>query len=197
MRDDTRVRQVARKHAGSLEASTTVSFARQIRHAQATGELEAAASVRRLAVSYLNRALLDQAGPRFPAERELRTLAEAFDALMSGQIMTAMDIIGQRFRAIEASILEEGGWSVARHLDVVPETRVDYTGEEIKLPEVKTWARIAPALPPADRTARVRAIDLAEGPLRELTPARPNEGTAAAHGMAPTSAAGQSLGRFR
>ena len=104
---------------GSLAASTIVSFARQIGYAQATRELEAAANVRRLAVSYIDRALLSQAGPRFPvpAERELRTLAEALDALMSRQIMTAMDIIGQRFRAIEASILEDGGWSVARHLE--------------------------------------------------------------------------------
>ena len=35
-----------------------------------------------------------------------------------------MDIIGQRFRAVETSVLEEGGWGVARHLEVVPETRV-------------------------------------------------------------------------
>ena len=57
IRGDMRVRQVARKHPGSLAASTIVSFARQ-------------------------------------AVRELRTLAAALDALMSGQIMTAMDISG-------------------------------------------------------------------------------------------------------
>ena len=39
-------------------------------------------------------------------------------------MMTAMDIIGQQFRAVEASVLEEGGLSVPRHLEVVPETRV-------------------------------------------------------------------------
>ena len=37
--------------------------------------------------------------------------------------MTAMDIIGQRFRALESTILEERGWSVARHVELVPETR--------------------------------------------------------------------------
>ena len=47
-------------------------------------------------------------------------------------------------------------------------TGVDYTVEEIKLPEAITWAQIAPALPPADWAARVRSIVLAEGPLREL-----------------------------
>ena len=50
-------------------------------------------------------------------------LAEALDALMSCRIITAMDTIGQRFRAIEPLILEGGG-SVARHLEVVPKTRV-------------------------------------------------------------------------
>ena len=79
MRDDARVRQVARKHPGSLAASAIVSFARQIGYAQATGELEASANVRHLAVSYLNRALLAQAGPRFGARRsrQLRTLARS------------------------------------------------------------------------------------------------------------------------
>ena len=42
---------------------------------------------------------------------------------------------------------------------VLKTTRVEYTGEEIKLPEPTTWALIAPALPPAD---------LAESPVREL-----------------------------
>ena len=107
---------MARKHPGSLAASTIVSFARQVGHAQATGELEAAANVQRPAVSYLDRALLAQAGPRFPVpvEREPRTLAETLDALLSGQTMTAMHFIGQLFRAVEASVLEEGGWNVAQ-----------------------------------------------------------------------------------
>ena len=56
--DDTRGRQVARKHPGSLAASTTVSFARQVGYTQPTGELEAAAKEQRPAVSYLDRALL-------------------------------------------------------------------------------------------------------------------------------------------
>ena len=98
-----------------------MSFACQVSNVQGAGELEAAANIQRLAVSYLNRASQAQAGPKFPvaAERELRTLAEALGALMSRQIMTAMDIICQRFRAVETSILEEGGWGVARHLEVV------------------------------------------------------------------------------
>ena len=70
------------------------------------------ANIQRSAVSYLDRALLAQAEPKFPVatERELGTLAEALDALMSGQIMAAIYIIGQRFRAVEElrSILNHG-----------------------------------------------------------------------------------------
>ena len=53
---------------------------------------------------------------------------------------------------------------------ILKRTRADDPGEEINLPEAITWAQIAPALPPADRTARGRgrAVDLAEGPVREL-----------------------------
>ena len=53
---------------------------------------------------------------------------------------------------------------------ILKRTRADDPGEEINLPEPITWAQIAPALPPADRTARGRgrAVDLAEGPVREL-----------------------------
>ena len=61
MRDDTRVRQVARTIPGSLAASTIVSFARQVGYAQGAGELEAAANIQRLPVSHLDRALLAQA----------------------------------------------------------------------------------------------------------------------------------------
>ena len=93
-----------------------MSLARQVGHAQGFGELEAAANIQRQAVSYLDRALLAHAGAKLPvaAERELRTLAEALDALMSGQIMAAMDIIGQRFRASEhrSSKKADGAWRV-------------------------------------------------------------------------------------
>ena len=101
------------------------------------------------------------------AERELRTLAEALDALTSGQIMTAMDIIGQRFRATEASILEESGWSVARHLEVVPETRVSSVtpGLRAKMAAVERqsrrlkqdpWRRPRPALEAMERVCERR-----------------------------------------
>ncbi len=57
-----------RRYAGL----TSGKEARWVGHAQATGELEAAANVQRLAVSCLDRALLAQAGPGFPVPAEHR-----------------------------------------------------------------------------------------------------------------------------
>ena len=56
--------------------------------------------------------------------RELQSSAEAVDLLMGGRVASAIDVLIQRFRAVEAASLEEGGWSVARHLEVLPEAAV-------------------------------------------------------------------------
>ena len=45
--------------------------------------------------------------------------------------------------------------------------KLDYSGEEVHMPEAVTWAQLEPALPPMGTAARVRALDLAEGWLRE------------------------------
>lgn len=58
--------------------------------------------------------------------------------------------------------------------EVIRNVKIDYNNEEVKLPELVTWARLEPALPPLGGGARVRAADLAEGWLREclLDPSR-------------------------
>ena len=55
---------------------------------------------------------------------ELQSSAEAVDLLMRGRVASAGDVLIQRNRAVEAASLEEGGWSVARHLEVLPEAAV-------------------------------------------------------------------------
>ena len=54
----------------------------------------------------------------------MQSLAEAVDLLMRGRVASAGDVLIQRFRAVEAAALEEGRWSVARHLEVLPEVGV-------------------------------------------------------------------------
>ena len=60
----------------------------------------------------------------FKTLRELQSLAEAVDLLIRGRVASAGDVLIQRFRAVEAAAREEGRWSVARHLEVLPEVGV-------------------------------------------------------------------------
>lgn len=59
--------------------------------------------------------------------RELRTIAEGLDALLSGDQVRAADLLVQRFKALEASIID-GNWSVARHMELIPDSTRGLTG---------------------------------------------------------------------
>ena len=54
------------------------------------------------------------------SERELGTLAEALDALLSGNIARAGDTLIQRFKALEWTAGNKAPWSVAEHLELIP-----------------------------------------------------------------------------
>ena len=84
--------------------------------------------------AYLATALKPNAGSRlsFGALRELQSLAEAVDLLMRGRVASAGDVLIQRFRAVEAASLEEGGWSVARRLEVLPEAAVSTMSSRLR-----------------------------------------------------------------
>ena len=55
---------------------------------------------------------------------ELRTLAEALDALWAGQLGRAGDILAQRFRAVEANSVERIGWLRARFIEALPPSQI-------------------------------------------------------------------------
>ena len=55
--------------------------------------------------------------------REMRTLAEALDAIIRGESAKAGDILMQRFRAAEMAV-SDGHWTLAQHLELIPETVV-------------------------------------------------------------------------
>ena len=95
---------------------------RQVEDCEAVDAVQA----KGLAAAYLATALKPNAGSRlsFGALRELQSLAEAVDLLMRGRVASAGDVLIQRFRAVEAASLEEGGLSVARHLEVLPTAAV-------------------------------------------------------------------------
>ena len=58
--------------------------------------------------------------------REMRTLAEAIDSLLEGDSMRTADLLIQRFKAVETSV-SDGSWSLARHLELIPEEGVGLT----------------------------------------------------------------------
>jgi hypothetical protein len=51
-------------------------------------------------------------------DRELRTLAEAMDALVTGEVATAGDLLMSRFRAVETGL--NAGRDVAQHMEMIP-----------------------------------------------------------------------------
>ena len=63
-------------------------------------------------------------------ERELRTIAVGFDKLIEGNIVSCGDVFMGRFKALEESLLSDGGWEVARKHEVVPQRQVGITPEE-------------------------------------------------------------------
>ena len=55
--------------------------------------------------------------------REMRTIAESIDALMEGDVLRAGDLLIQRFKALETSVID-GTWTRARHHELIPEEGV-------------------------------------------------------------------------
>ena len=80
-------------------------------------------------LAYLNQVILShhpvsQVGIR--NHRELMTLAMAVDYILEGDYVRALDLLIQRFKAVETS-LGENGWHMAKHLELIPPTAVALT----------------------------------------------------------------------
>ena len=58
--------------------------------------------------------------------RELRTLAEALDALAAGSLPAVGDLLMQRFKALEQKVID-GDWGTASRLELLPERQVGLT----------------------------------------------------------------------
>ena len=63
------------------------------------------------------------------SHRELVTLAMAVDEILAGQFQQALDLLLQRFKAVEASLVD-GNWSTAKHLEIIPPAAASLTTEE-------------------------------------------------------------------
>ena len=58
--------------------------------------------------------------------RELRTIAQALDALSAGQLPALADILMQRFKALEMSIVD-AGWGLAKRVELLPDAPAGLT----------------------------------------------------------------------
>ena len=65
-------------------------------------------------------------------QRELRTLAEAMDALLAGNIGKAADFLMQRFKAVELAATDTAGWHAASHLELIPEMRASASSIHVR-----------------------------------------------------------------
>lgn len=73
-------------------------------------------------LAYLNQIVLTNNPPAkigIRAHRELVTLCTCLDLLMSGESVRCMDVLTQRLKAVEASVLD-GNWNLARHYELIP-----------------------------------------------------------------------------
>ena len=124
--DESKVRRIAGTKPGALLHSGLIMMHRHLGRQVEVCESVDAVQAKGIAAAYLSTALKPNAGSRlgFRNIRGLQSSAEAVDLLMRGRVASAGDVLIQRFRAVEASALEEGGWSLARHLELLPDAGV-------------------------------------------------------------------------
>eukprot|EP00438_Fugacium_kawagutii_P030018 Skav212009 [mRNA] locus=C8996354:51:968:- [translate_table: standard] len=84
-------------------------------------------------LAYLNQVVMANHPPQkmgvMRSQRELQTLAMSVDEILAGRPQRALDLLLQRFKAIEASF-HEGGWNTARHLELIPQSAAMMSRED-------------------------------------------------------------------
>lgn len=122
--------RVAQKKPGRLAQKSLDEMSRYLGGRNELGGAENHWSGEKV-LAYLNQVILahhsvSQVGIR--NHRELMTLAMAVDYLLEGDAVKALDMLIQRFKAVEAS-LSESGWGMAKHLELIPVSNAALTTE--------------------------------------------------------------------
>ena len=78
-----------------------------------------------LVMAYLTTVVLPnrEKGVGLRNERELRTLAKAIDLVLEGQLLSALDLLAQRFKAVE-TVTTGATWSEAKYHQLIPTDKV-------------------------------------------------------------------------
>ena len=77
--------------------------------------------------------------------RELRTLAMGIDALSSGNLATAGDVLMQRFKAVEAAS-DHVPWEVAEKLELIPSghpSTLSHEEKAVAIRQAKNESKVA------------------------------------------------------
>ena len=101
-------------------------------HGRQGAPREAADGTQPVAVAYLTSVLQpahSEIGVR--NSRKLRTLAEALDSIMRNEVLSVGDLLAPRLRAVEMASTENS-WQLARHLELIPESRVSVTSVQAR-----------------------------------------------------------------
>lgn len=99
--------------------------------------------------SYFSIIVRPQLGSAMPQARELHHLSQAIDLLRQGDLDLLGDVLAGRFLSVHQSVLD-GGWSTARHLELLPLEDNTAAGPEVIL-EAKRHARLAQKLSPGNQ----------------------------------------------
>ena len=94
-------------------------------------------------LAYLNQIVLSAHPPSkigVRAHRELVTVATCIDHLLSSKNLECLDVLIQRFKAIELSI-QDGSWHLARHFELIPPSGAQLSREEERQMATKAEAR--------------------------------------------------------
>ena len=70
-------------------------------------------------------------------ERELRTLAQSLDAMLTGNYLLAADTLMARFAAVELAAAESNNWAVPKHLELIPTASAGVASEKAKADAVR------------------------------------------------------------
>lgn len=123
--------RVAQKKPGHLAVRSLNEMTRYLSERTDWAEDENAWSGQKV-MAYLNQVVLVNHQPAkigVRSHRELVTLAMALDAILAGQLKQSLDLLMQRFKAVEASF-QEGGWNTAKHLEIIPPSAASLTRED-------------------------------------------------------------------